>query len=137
MKLFTARIAATASISRMRQCLNCGNLVLYDPRRRPSCCRATGIFLHQRRPNAAATGWPSRRQAFCRACALNKTIPDLSVDGNRERWIRVEAAKKRAIYSLLAFGLPVGPKADPDDEVGIAFDFLADPIGGGRAASTS
>ena len=51
--------------------------------------------------------------------------------GNRERWIRVEAAKKRAIYSLLAFGLPVGPKASPGDEMGIAFDFLADRLIGG------
>ena len=68
---------------------------------------------------------------FCRACVLNKTIPDLSMIGNRERWIRVEAAKKRAIYSLLAFGLPVGPKVNPGDDVGIVFDFLADPLIGG------
>ena len=68
-------------------------------------------------------------QRFCRACVLNKIIPDLAIVGNRERWTRVEAAKKRAIYSLLAFGLPVGPKSDPGDEIGLAFDFLADPGG--------
>ena len=76
-------------------------------------------------------------QRFCRACALNKIIPDLTIAGNRERWTRVEAAKKRAIYSLLAFGLPVGPKAAPGDEVGLAFDFLADAGGAGPAASIS
>ena len=73
-------------------------------------------------------GGRARGGAFCRACALNQTIPDLSISGNRERWIRVEAAKKRAVYSLLAFGLPVGPKANAGDEIGVAFDFLADPL---------
>ena len=87
--------------------------------------------------NATATGGRRRGQRFCRACALNKIIPDLSIAGNRERWTRVEAAKKRAIYSLLAFGLPVGPKRDPGDEIGLAFDFLADPAAPDQAASTS
>jgi hypothetical protein len=43
----------------------------------------------------------------------------------------VEAAKRRLIYALLSFGLEVRPKQSPDEEAGIAFDFLADPIGGG------
>ena len=70
-------------------------------------------------------------QDFCLACSMNKTIPDLSLQGSRERWTRVEFAKKRAVYSLLAYGLPVGPKADPSDEVGLAFDFLSDAVGAG------
>ena len=52
----------------------------------------------------------------------------MSVTGNRERWIGIEAAKRRAIYSLLALGLPVAPKPNPGDEYCIAFDFLADPL---------
>jgi len=111
-------------------CLACGKAVLYDPE---------GAGFVEVGPPAlacvnaaeAACNWIAGENGFCRACALNKTIPDLSVAGNRERWIRVEAAKKRTVYSLLAFGLAVGPKASPDDEVGLAFDFLADPIGGG------
>ena len=42
------------------------------------------------------------------------SLDAVPVAGNRERWTRVEAAKKRAVYSLLAFGLPVGPKQAPD-----------------------
>jgi hypothetical protein len=68
---------------------------------------------------------------FCRACSLNQTIPNLSVAGNRERWVKVEAAKKRAIYSMIVFGLPFAPKQSPDDTAGIAFDFLAPEAGGG------
>jgi hypothetical protein len=69
--------------------------------------------------------------AFCRACRLNRTIPDLSVEGNRARWAEVEAAKRHLVYQLLSFGLAVEPKPDPDSEEGIAFDFLQDPPEGG------
>ena len=126
-----APIAAGRLYFENAQCLNCGRLVLYDPdasdfvlsgQGAPACVNAT----------ECGCNWTAGPESgFCRACALNKTIPDLSISGNRERWIRVEAAKKRAIYSLLAFGLPVGPKASPGDEIGIAFDFLADPLLGG------
>jgi hypothetical protein len=85
--------------------------------------------------NECGCNWVARHdQPFCRACALNKTIPDLSIEGNRKRWTRVEAAKRRAIYSLLGFGLAVEPKANPGAEVGIAFDFLADPVIGDMPA---
>lgn len=129
MKLFKCPHCSGRLYFENAQCLNCGNLVLYDP--------ASVAFVLSERALACtnatecACNWVAEPESgFCRACALNKTIPDLSVAGNRERWIRVEAAKKRAIYSLLAFGLPVGPKSIPDDEVGIAFDFLADPLFG-------
>jgi hypothetical protein len=131
MKLFTCPHCSARLYFENAQCLNCGNLVLYDP-------EAVGFVLSGNRmacTNATecACNWVAGPEGgFCRACELNKTIPDLSVPGNRERWIRVEAAKKRALYSFLAFGLPVGPKAAPMDEVGIAFDFLADPLIGDR-----
>ena len=42
---------------------------------------------------------------FCVSCRLNEIIPNLSVPGNRERWRKLEAAKRRIIYSLLRLGL--------------------------------
>jgi len=130
MKLFSCPHCGGRLYFENAQCLNCGSLVLYDPDAvgfvlldpdKPACANAT----------ECACNWVAEgEKPFCRACALNKTIPDMSIAGNRERWIGVEAAKKRALYSLLAFGLPVAPKANPDDEMGIAFDFLADPIVG-------
>ena len=130
MKLFVCPHCGGRLYFENAQCLNCASLVLYDPGR--------GVFVLSGADapacvNAAECGcnWMAEpKSPFCRACALNKTIPDLSISGNRERWIRVEAAKKRAVYSLLAFGLPVGAKAAPGDEFGIAFDFLADPLSG-------
>jgi hypothetical protein len=62
---------------------------------------------------------------LCLACGLNRTVPDLSREGNRERWGRLEAAKRRLVYTLLRLGLPlVNRREDPAG--GLAFDFLED-----------
>jgi len=61
----------------------------------------------------------------CRACRLNRTIPDLGVDQNLTLWQRLEAAKHRMVYGLLRLGLPVVGRGE-DAAAGLAFDFLAD-----------
>ena len=61
--------------------------------------------------------------AYCRACRLNRTIPDLGVFGNLALWLRLEAAKHRLVYGLLRLELPVVSKFD-DPRRGLAFDFL-------------
>ncbi len=63
--------------------------------------------------------------AFCVACRLNRTIPDLGSGENEILWRRLELEKRRLIYGLLRLGLPVTPQAE--DAAGLAFDFLADP----------
>jgi hypothetical protein len=63
---------------------------------------------------------------LCRACRLNRTIPDLSVPGNKSLWQRLQAEKNRLIYSILRLGLPVVNKQE-SPEKGLAFDFLGDP----------
>ena len=63
---------------------------------------------------------------FCIACSLNRVIPELSIDKNRQKWARIEIAKHRLIYSLLRLGLPVSAKVNSTDINGIAFDFMAD-----------
>ncbi|WAC21385.1 putative zinc-binding peptidase [Luteolibacter sp. SL250] len=65
-------------------------------------------------------------EAFCISCRLVQVIPDLSAPGNRESWVKMEAAKRRLIYSLLKLRLPVIPKT-VDAANGLAFAFLADP----------
>ena len=63
-------------------------------------------------------------EAFCTACRLNRTIPDLSVERNRALWQTLEVAKRRLVYSLLRLGLTVAPRSR--DPSGLEFDFLAD-----------
>jgi len=63
--------------------------------------------------------------SLCLACRLNHTIPDLSAGDNMILWKRLEAEKRRLVYSILRFGLPAANKVEDPDH-GLAFDFLAD-----------
>ncbi|AZD01176.1 zinc-binding metallopeptidase family protein [Pseudomonas chlororaphis] len=60
---------------------------------------------------------------LCVACRLNRTIPDLGVPENPERWRMVEIAKRRLVAQLVSLGLPLIAKAE-DEEAGLAFDFV-------------
>lgn len=132
MKLFTCPHCGQRLYFENAQCLACGSAVIYDPQAAQFELAGTaGVYSCANATECNCNWKADADQSFCLACGLNKTIPDLSIDGNRQRWKRVEAAKKRAVYTLLALGLPVGPKQNPEDEVGIAFDFLADPASGG------
>jgi hypothetical protein len=64
-------------------------------------------------------------EGLCAACRLNRTIPDLSVPGNIEKWRAIECAKRRLVYALLRLGLPLTSHKDDGDR-GLAYDFLAD-----------
>ena len=77
-------------------------------------------------PTRPATGWSPADgpDAFCRACRLNRVIPDLNDPANILLWRLLEAAKHRLVYGLLRFGLPVVSKFD-DPERGLAFAFLS------------
>lgn len=62
---------------------------------------------------------------LCRACRLNDVIPDLSLPQNLLYWRKLEAAKRRALYTVFALGLPISAKRD-DPEQGLLFRFMAD-----------
>jgi hypothetical protein len=64
---------------------------------------------------------------LCRACRHNHIIPDLTVAGVRERWAKVEAAKRRMFHTLIKLGLPLDPRDDLPGGQTLAFDFLYDP----------
>ena len=67
------------------------------------------------------------RDTFCVSCRLNQTIPDMGREQNHALWVRMEIAKRRLVYSLLNFNLPLANKAD-DPQQGLAFAFLEDQI---------
>lgn len=66
------------------------------------------------------------QEAYCPSCRLNEVIPDLSVGNNHAHWAKMEAAKRRLIFSLLRLRLPLLNKKD-DPQRGLAYRFLADP----------
>lgn len=65
---------------------------------------------------------------FCLACRLNEVIPNLADADAKGHWIRIEQAKRRLIYQLLALGLPVEARAERPK--GLAFAFKQDLPGG-------
>ncbi|HEY0213159.1 MAG TPA: putative zinc-binding metallopeptidase [Paenirhodobacter sp.] len=62
---------------------------------------------------------------YCLACRHNRTVPDLSSPENIEKWLKIEAAKRRLIYALIHLGLPMPIAGDGHAEP-LVFDFLAD-----------
>ena len=137
MKLFTCPTCQSRLYFENAQCLACGTHVGYVPERADFIALpAADRFACA---NAAQCGcnWTVEEDgALCAACRLNRTIPDLSVEGNQARWTKIEAAKRRAIYALIAFGLDISPKEKPEDEAGLAFDFLADTPAEGERVLT-
>jgi hypothetical protein len=64
---------------------------------------------------------------MCKACRHNHIIPDLSESSVPLRWAKIEAAKRRLIYTLIKLGLPLETKADQSGgRHGLAFSFLYD-----------
>jgi hypothetical protein len=62
---------------------------------------------------------------LCVSCRQTRILPDLSVPDNRERWHRIEVAKRRLFYTLAKLGLvSVAPPNGERD--GPVFEFLAD-----------
>jgi hypothetical protein len=84
----------------------------------------------------AACNWLIRidgsAQAFCVACRLNRTVPNLASGEDALLWRRIEAAKRRVVSALIGLGLPVKSRVSEDPQRGLAFDFLRSPANGPR-----
>jgi hypothetical protein len=71
-------------------------------------------------------------ESLCRACRLNRTIPDLDDPDNCRYWRLIEIAKRRLVSQLLGLRLPVRSKVSEDPERGLMFDLLRSPPEGPR-----
>ncbi|HMA09519.1 MAG TPA: putative zinc-binding peptidase, partial [Ramlibacter sp.] len=65
---------------------------------------------------------------LCVSCRLTRVLPDLSQPENRERWYRIEVAKRRLFYTLAQLGLVSAAPPDGQRD-GPVFEFLADAPG--------
>jgi hypothetical protein len=54
-----------------------------------------------------------------------RVIPNLADPANRAAWYRLEAAKRRLLFTLIELGVPIPNRLD-DPERGLAFEFLGD-----------
>jgi hypothetical protein len=144
---------------RLFRCQECGQTVFFENRRCEQCGHALGYlpqtiellaldiqgdivtpiqeprrtFRYCANAPQGACNWlvpENLSEIFCAACRHNSVIPDLAENGNLVRWQRIEGAKRRLFYTLIALNLPLRNLAD-DPERGLAFNFLADPLGTG------
>ena len=102
-----------------RQCAACGTCLAFDP-----CSLEMRVSDGLVCANRALTGcnWLTDEGcAYCRACSLNRTIPNLGSQSNVVLWGRVETAKRRLVYDLYRLQLPFA---------GLSFDILSDQVVG-------
>ncbi len=122
-------------------CLTCGNSLAYVPE------RVSTVALRQEPDGAwkatkAGANDPAYRlcvnypkgvcnwanpaaagDALCPSCRLTRIIPNLSKPENQLAWAKLEAAKRRMVYTVLGLGLqPVPKAAEPWNR--LAFEFL-------------
>ena len=126
------------------RCENCGSILGYVP-------ELLAIYAFEgngggmlRSPNATLSGRKYKKcvnyaredvcnwmldadtpNELCASCQLTRVIPTLSSEKNRLYWKRLEAAKRRLLYTLWALHLQPAPKLD-DADAGLAFEFLED-----------
>jgi hypothetical protein len=78
--------------------------------------------------NLISCNWAAEeRSQYCCSCALTRTIPNLGSSKNRLLWSRVEGAKRRLIYDLCRFKLPLAW----EDSTRLNFAILAEDAGDG------
>ena len=148
MKLFHCDQCGNALFFENVKCLHCGSDLAFLPTRMALAAiqevpEAPGLWRRRKQGNTPSSHHFRLCQnnvehqacnfaipqddpnALCVCCRLTQILPDLSIDGNRERWYRIEAAKRRLFYTLARLGLVSNnpPNGQPDGPV---FQFLAD-----------
>ena len=91
-------------------CISCGRALGFDPETRDMVALGSAWRLCTNGRNYDVCNWvvPAAGPArYCEACALNDLIPSLDTPDNVQLWGRVEAAKRRLLYTLLSLGLPL------------------------------
>jgi hypothetical protein len=126
MKLFSCEHCQQTLYFENDHCVSCRAAVAYDPDGARLVLLREPARLCRNGRDLQACNWllPAGSDAqYCASCALSEIIPDLSIAGNDQAWRRIEAAKRRLLYTLMALELPVVPRtARPDG--GLAFRFL-------------
>jgi hypothetical protein len=130
MKLFTCDNCQQTLFFENNSCVSCGEAVGYSAEAARllvlSKPENKGYRLCANASQHGACNWlvPADSNAeFCQSCALSEIIPDLSDPANNAAWRRIEAAKRRLLYTLYALRLPVTSREE-NPEHGLTFHFL-------------
>lgn len=121
-------------------CVNCRSVLGYDPRRASIVTLADwggGVFRDfqgnafrfcRNGEEFGVCNWLVEEGAaspYCSACQFNRTVPNQAAPQNQKRWLALERAKKRLIYTLDQLELPlINGWVDP--QRGLLLDFVED-----------
>ena len=132
MKTFACRCGQTVYFD-SDQCVQCSVLLGFDPDTQAvlaleilesGLLQASSGQTYRRCNNSVQhdiCNWlinSEDEQPFCKACRLNRIIPNLANPANLKRWQSLEEAKRRLLYTLLSLDLPI--------DGSLAFEFLED-----------
>jgi hypothetical protein len=117
MKLFSCDHCQQTLYFENSRCVSCGETVAYRPETaqlatlKPDDRQCRNALEHE------ACNWLATREGaeYCKSCELSSVIPNLSEPANEQAWRRIEAAKRRLLYTLYALRLPLD---------GLSFRFL-------------
>ena len=118
------------------RCENCGHLsgyrssdrrmLAFDPSKPTLVADGGKVYKYCQNKEYHVCNWvidADSRDKYCKACQLNRTIPNLSNEKNFRKWKNLEVAKHRLVYQLQKIGLEVKSKLYHKD--GLCFDFIA------------
>lgn len=94
-------------------CSRCGRKLAFDPASLAMASEAEpgeGLSFCTNRDGHSRCNWlgePAGRDGACISCRSSEVIPALSKTENRDRWRKLEQAKRRLVYDLLSLDLPV------------------------------
>lgn len=126
MKLFTCSNCGQALFFENTRCERCEHTLAYFPDLNVMSpfengrYRLCANYVQYDVCNWAIPAW--RNSALCLACELNADVPGVDSAEARVAWARLETAKRRLLYSLLALGLPI-ERRSPGGHSGLAFSF--------------
>jgi hypothetical protein len=125
MKLFTCENCQQTLYFENNSCVHCGSAAAYRPETQQLVTpgRADRLCLNALEREACNWLVSTPEAKYCRSCELSSVIPDLSDPANELAWRRIEAAKRRLLYTLHALKLPVTNRAQ-DAAHGLTFRFL-------------
>lgn len=126
MKLFACDNCGQTLYFENSRCVSCGVALAFDPVASHLCVLQEPARLCRNGREHEACNWlvPADGTAeYCASCELSEIIPDLSDPANEQAWRRIEAAKRRLLYTLYALKLPVTARSERPDG-GLAFRFL-------------
>jgi hypothetical protein len=137
MKLFECQVCSQPLFFENEACEKCGHRLGFDSSVRQLFAldpTPDGGYVPANRPDGrpvrfcdnarhGVCNWlieADSNETFCQSCRHNRTIPDLSDPSHLDLWRKIENAKHRLTYTLLALRLPMD---------GLTFDILADAPG--------